>query len=110
MKVTATVIFSYALLLLVGGWIGHWKAGSAASLIAGLSSGIALALCALAIARGKVAGQYAALGFTLAMLAFFIIRFAKTHSFFPSGMLSLLSLVVLVVIALKIRKTWQLRA
>jgi F0F1-type ATP synthase assembly protein I len=50
-----------------------------------------------------------ALGFTFALDAFFTHRFAKSLHFFPSGMMSLISLIVLIVVALKIRKTVKAR-
>jgi uncharacterized membrane protein (UPF0136 family) len=105
MKVTATIVFAYALLILLGGLIGHLKAGSSASLIAGLVFGITLAISAYAIAKGKILAQYAALLLTFFLDGFFTFRFAKTLHFVPAGMMSLLSLAVLIVIALKIRRS-----
>jgi uncharacterized membrane protein (UPF0136 family) len=105
MKVTATIVFAYALLILLGGLIGHVKAGSYASLISGITFGAALLLCAYAMAKGKILGQYLALILTLFLDGFFTFRFAKTLHFVPAGMMSLFSLAVLIVIALKIRRT-----
>ena len=67
MKVTATIVCAYALLILLGGLIGYYKAGSIASLISGITFGIALTLCSIAIAKGKILAQYAAL-----ILTFFL--------------------------------------
>ncbi len=105
MKVTATIIFAYALLILLGGLIGHFKAGSTASLICGITFGVALAFCSYAIAKGKILAQYLALILTLFLDGFFTFRFAKTLHFVPAGMMSLFSLAVLIVIALKIRRS-----
>jgi uncharacterized membrane protein (UPF0136 family) len=105
MKVTAIIVFAYALILLVGGFIGYLKAGSTASLISGLTFGGALFLSAIAIAKGKIAAQYIALLLTFFLDSFFTYRFVNSLHFFPSGMMSLLSLIVLIVIALKIRRT-----
>ena len=105
MKVTATIVFAYSLLILLGGVIGYLKAGSSASLIAVVTFAVLLSLCSYAIAKGKIAAQYFALGLTFFLDGFFTFRFAKTLHFIPAGMMSLLSLVVLIVIALKIRKT-----
>lgn len=105
MKVTATIVFSYAMLILIGGFIGHLKAGSTASLISGITFGTLLTLCAYAIAKGKIIAQYFALILTFFLDGFFTFRFAKTLYFIPAGMMSLLSLAVLIVIALKIRRS-----
>jgi uncharacterized membrane protein (UPF0136 family) len=107
MKVTATIVFSYALLILLGGFIGHLKAGSSASLVSGITFGAALLFCAYAIAKGKILAQYAALLLTFFLDGFFTFRFAKTLHFVPAGMMSLFSLAVLIVIALKIRRSMK---
>jgi uncharacterized membrane protein (UPF0136 family) len=105
MKVTATIVFIYALLILIGGVIGYAKVASIASLVSGITFGTALSFCALAIARGKTEAQYLALILTFFLDSFFTYRFAKTLHFFPAGLMSLLSLAVLIVIALKIRRS-----
>src|ERR1700722_14363234 len=105
MKVTETIVFLSVILFLMGGFIGHFKAGSSASLISGLTFGVMLSLCAYAIAKGKIIAQYIALILTLFLDGFFTFRFAKTLHFVPAGMMSLFSLAVLIVIALKIRRS-----
>lgn len=109
MKVTATIVLIYAILLLVGGWMGHVKAASMASLISGLIFGTLMLLCAWGIAAGKKFAQFATLILIFILDGFFTYRFAKTLAFFPAGMMSLLSLAVLIVVALKIRKTQKIR-
>ena len=88
----------YAVLLAVGGIIGFTKAGSKPSLIAGLASAVG-ALLALVLSR-----QSPSLGMGLASLlaillfVFFGYRYAaKTRKFMPAGLLSVVSLVVLVI-------------
>ena len=108
MKITATIVGVYALIILIGGLIGYMKAASMASLVCGLAFSIILFLCAYAISRGKLAAQYVALGVTFVLDGFFTHRFAKTLHFIPSGLMSLLSLAVIIVIALKIRKTHKI--
>lgn len=105
MKATATTLYLYGLLLLVGGAIGHIKAHSTPSLVAGTCFGAAMLLCAYAISKGKMIAQYVALALTFFLDGFFTYRFAKSLQFLPSGLMSLTSLIVLIVIALKIRKT-----
>ncbi len=105
MKVTATTVFVYGLLIALGGVMGYIKGGSQASLISGGSFGLALLISAHFISRGKIAAQYIALVLTFLLDGIFTFRFAKTLHFFPAGFLSVASLAVLIVIALKIRRT-----
>jgi uncharacterized membrane protein (UPF0136 family) len=91
----------YALLLAVGGVIGFVKARSRPSLIAGIASAIA-ALAALGLAlTGSRFGV--PLGMTLAVIlfVFFGYRYAlRSHKFMPSGLMAVVSLVVLGVLIL----------
>ncbi len=104
MNVTALIIFIYATLILVGGVIGFCKAGSIPSLISGIVFDVLLSICAVAMLKKKAWGQYTALILTFIIDAFFTLRFTKTLQFFPAGFMSLLSLVVLIILALQIRK------
>jgi uncharacterized membrane protein (UPF0136 family) len=105
MKVTATTVCVYGLLIALGGVMGYVKGGSHASLISGGSFGLSLLISAYFISKGKIAAQYLALILTFLLDGIFTYRFAKTLNFIPAGFLSLISLAVLIVIALKIRRT-----
>ncbi len=85
--------------------MGYVKGGSHASIISGASFGTALLIAGYFISKGKIAAQYFALVLTFLLDGIFTYRFAKTLHFFPAGFLSLFSLAVLIVIALKIRRT-----
>ena len=90
--------------LAVGGLIGYVKAGSRPSLIAGLLSAVA-AFAALGLSIGK--SQLAvALGLVLSIVLFILFgyRYAvKTGKFMPSGLLAVVSLIVLGVLILTVR-------
>jgi uncharacterized membrane protein (UPF0136 family) len=91
----------YAALLAVGGIMGFVKARSRASLIAGLVSAAA-ALVALVLARHRYALGFP-LGMALAIVLslFFGYRFAlRGRKFMPTGLLAVLSLVVLAIMIL----------
>jgi uncharacterized membrane protein (UPF0136 family) len=105
MKTTGLLVFIYGLLILVGGLMGHYKAASCASLTCGLVFGCLLIGSSLAIFLNKNWGQWAALILALILDGFFTWRFSKTLSFMPAGLLSLLSLVMIIILALRIRKT-----
>ena len=91
----------YGVLLVVGGLIGYLKAGSRASLIAGSISALA-AFVALGLSfRNSQWGT--ALGLLLAIVLFLLFGYryaAKTRKFMPSGLLAVVSLVVLGVMFL----------
>ena len=87
---TAFVI--YAILMLAGGIFGFRKAGSKASLIIGVISGILLF-----IGVGLLGQSYAASSGAITSTSFFLsgvfaLRLFKTRKFMPWGMLLALSL------------------
>lgn len=94
MKKMAWITLVYAVLILVGGWMGHAKSGSQASLIAGLISGLLLIMAAVPLFYGKRMGAYAAITIAIALDAFFLYRLVVTHKVFPAGVMSIISGVV----------------
>lgn len=95
------ILLFYSLIILTGGLIGFFKADSQISLIAGLGFGLTLLICSLCFK--KKWASYLALILTFLLDAFFTQKFLKTMSFMPSGMLSLLSLAVLMTLAFSMR-------
>jgi uncharacterized membrane protein (UPF0136 family) len=91
----------YAVLLAVGGLFGYLKAGSRPSLIAGIASAlIALAALALSIGNNRL-GVPLGMILAIALFLLFAYRYAvKTAKFMPSGLLAVVSLVVLAVMFL----------
>ena len=93
----------YGVLLAVGGLIGYFKAGSRPSLIAGLLSAVA-AFAALGLSVGK-SQLGIALGLLLSIVLFVLFGYryaAKTGKFMPSGLLAVVSLIVLGVLILTV--------
>ena len=103
MKKAAWVTFFYALIILIGGIMGHAKAASAASLVTGLVFGILLFLSAIGMYKDHLFPAYCGIVFIFLLDAFFIYRWLYTLSFFPAGILSLLSFAVLVAVVILIR-------
>jgi uncharacterized membrane protein (UPF0136 family) len=93
----------YAALLAVGGIMGFLKARSRASLISGLISAV---VAVIALGLATMGSQWGfPLGLTLAIILFVMMgyRYAtKGRKFMPSGLLALVSLVVLGVMILMI--------
>lgn len=102
MKKTAWIVFLYATLVFLGGLIGHLRSGSKASLISGGVFGALLFISSFFMFKKKIWGYFSALFLALALEGFFTWRFAKTLKFFPGGLLSLISLFVIIVVACKI--------
>jgi uncharacterized membrane protein (UPF0136 family) len=98
----------YAVLLAVGGVIGFVRARSRPSLIAGVGSAVgALMALGLAIVGSRFGFP---LGFTLALVlfVFFGYRYAlQAHRFMPSGLMAVVSLIVVGVMA--VVADWSMR-
>jgi len=101
MKVTGAVIVIYGLLILVGGVMGYVKGGSTISLLMGSLFGVALLFCAYFLFKKSLPAHYITLALTFLLDGIFTHRFVKTLHFFPAGLLSLLSLTVLILVALR---------
>ncbi len=91
----------YAALLAVGGVMGFVKARSHASLVSGLLSAI-FAVVALVMARmGNTWGFPLGMLLAITLFVLFGYRYAlRNRKFMPSGMLAVVSLVVLGVLIL----------
>jgi uncharacterized membrane protein (UPF0136 family) len=91
----------YGVLLAVGGLIGYFKAGSRPSLIAGMLSAVAaFAALGLSVGRSQLGVGLGSL-LSIVLFVLFGYRYAiKTGKFMPSGMLAVISLVVLGVMIL----------
>jgi uncharacterized membrane protein (UPF0136 family) len=88
-----TVLWIYIVLLVAGGLVGYFKAGSKASLIASLSFAAALILCAVRIIfQSHVADLIMAV-----LLVFFGLRLTKTKKFMPNGLMVVLTLAALAL-------------
>lgn len=88
-----TVLWIYIVLLMIGGLIGFFKAGSKPSLIAAVVFGAALSLCAL----GIIFQPYVADILLATLLVVFGLRLSKTKKFMPSGLMLGLTLLTLVL-------------
>lgn len=93
-------VLIYALLVAVGGMLGYVRAGSAASLVAGLVSGLLLVGSAIAMMRGAFQpGWWLALVVTILLLARFGMTAAtKGFKFMPGGLVIIMSILVLIML------------
>jgi uncharacterized membrane protein (UPF0136 family) len=93
------LILVYGTFILAGGLIGYWKAGSKASLIAGVVSAAALAVAFWIGQSNGVVGLCIAAGVALLLSVVFLIRFLKTRAVMPSGMMLAVSVAAAVYFA-----------
>jgi uncharacterized membrane protein (UPF0136 family) len=88
------VLWIYMVLLLAGGMMGFLKAGSKISLITSAAFALPLALCATAVIPA-----YPTAPILIGLLALvFAVRYAKGRKFMPSGLMVLLSIIVLAAL------------
>jgi uncharacterized membrane protein (UPF0136 family) len=88
----------YALLLAVGGIIGFVKARSRPSLIAGIGSAVGAIVALGLAASGSRFGFPLGMALAIVLFVFFGYRYAlRAHRFMPSGLMAIVSLVVLGV-------------
>ena len=98
MGLAVIVVGCYGAFSLVGGVIGHVKAKSRASLIAGSISGVALLACAAGISQGSRAAAAGALLVALALGGRFAETWRRTHRLMPDLLMALLSLATLAAV------------
>jgi uncharacterized membrane protein (UPF0136 family) len=91
----ALFLVAYAFLILIGGIIGYFKAGSGASFWAAFAFFIPYLICAIALYHYKLFGGIGCTFLTLALCGFFLYRFVLTHAFFPVGLMLIASFISL---------------
>ncbi len=92
-----TLLWIYIVLLVVGGLIGFFKAGSKVSLISSAVSAAALVLTLIPNLLAPNLARGLADVIMAALLVTFAIRLAKTKKFMPSGLMLVVTLAVLVL-------------
>lgn len=98
---TAWVILIYGILVAAGGAMGYFKAGSMASLIAGVGSGLLLAGASMAMMKGSYqAGWWISLIVALLLLGRFGSAALKGFKMMPGGMVIVLSLIVIAFLVM----------
>lgn len=98
-------ILIYGVVVLLGGVMGYIKAKSQVSLLSGVGSGIALVIAWFICTQNSMAGLALAALLGLILSIVFIMRFIRTRSFMPSGLMMLLSMAATVVFVLGLLST-----
>jgi uncharacterized membrane protein (UPF0136 family) len=95
------VLWIYIVLLIVGGLIGFFKAGSKVSLIMSAAFAAALVLAAIPNFLDTKFRNGLANGLMAALLVVFAVRLAKTKKFMPAGMMLIVTIAALALRNLK---------
>lgn len=104
MKISAISLFVFGVLLFIGGIMGYSQAASVASLLMGSLFGIVLIGCSFSVYKKRKGGAVLALIALLVLDAFFTYRYVATSKVFPAGVFSLLSLGVLFILVIQMRR------
>lgn len=104
MQFDNVIFWCYVTLLLVGGLVGFFRAGSKISLITSAVAAALLVLTQLPVVFQPSFGRSLANIIMAALLVVFAIRLGKTKRFIPSGFMLVLTIVVLAL--LNVRKNW----
>lgn len=91
------VFWSYVALLLIGGLIGHFSAGSKVSLVTSAIAAALLIVTRIGILDRTFARNLANITMVV-LLIVFAIRLGKTKKFMPSGLLLVLTAAVLILL------------
>lgn len=105
MKAAAWITLFYGLTVIAGGLIGYLKAHSTASVVMGSICGFLLLLSALGLMGRMRAPAYLALFVTFVLDVFFTYRWIFSLKFMPSGLMSVISTIVLVILFILVRTT-----
>lgn len=100
MRVNGVVVVIYALLVMVGGMIGFIKANSVPSLVMGMIFSLGLLLSAVAMIKGLKLGYYASILLATILTLFFAYRYMITHQIMPAGVMSTLSIIIIIALIL----------
>jgi uncharacterized membrane protein (UPF0136 family) len=92
-----TILWIYIILLVVGGLIGFFKAGSQISLITSTVSAALLVLTAVPGLLGATLRRDLADVIMAALLVVFGIRLTKTKKFMPSGLMLVVTIAALAL-------------
>lgn len=103
MKAASWITLIYGIFIFLGGLMGHIKAGSTVSLVSGAVFGVLLVLASFGMFRDHLLPAYFSLILTLLLDAFFTYRWLLTFQFMPSGLMSVITLGVLIVLLVLLR-------
>jgi len=96
MEATKIYFGVFGVLTIAGGVVGYVKAGSVASIIAGSITGVLLLVAAFLLPEHRAIGLATAFIVSLLLAAQFVPKFIRTGRVMPAGMMSVLSVIVVI--------------
>jgi uncharacterized membrane protein (UPF0136 family) len=103
MKLAAWITLIYGLIVIGGGIMGYVKAHSTSSVVMGSAFGFLLIVSGIWMMGKWMIPAYAAILLTLVLDAFFTWRWLITFKFMPAGLMSIISTVVLLILAVLVK-------
>ncbi len=104
MKFMPWLVILYAFILMGGGMMGYYKAGSLPSLLMGCMTGLILIVSAITMFNKEVLGYFVSCGVAFAMAIFFTYRFIGSFKLLPTGLMAAISFLVFVtMVAVKLK-------
>lgn len=103
MKRAGWITLFYALIVFLGGVVGFVRVDSSASLVTGIVFGILLSLAAFGMMKDRLLPTYLGVILVLVLDAFFTYRWLLSFQFFPAGLMTLISICVLIALVLLIK-------
>lgn len=97
MKITCSTAAIYGFIVLMGGLIGYFKAGSTVSVVMGSSSAALLFISAGLTYYGYQMGLTMLFFVSLALSLLFVYRFSCSGAWMPGGIMMVVSLVALAI-------------
>ena len=104
MRLNGILFALFGLILLIGGAMGYLKAHSFASLMAGSIMGLSMCFFGFMTLKQQILFENVGLVFALCIDLFFAYRMLNSHAFFPSGMMTILSSIVVIIACISIKK------
>ena len=106
LQIATGSILIYGLLVLIGGIMGYVKAKSQVSLLSGVGSGIALLIAWFVAGNNPWLGLGLATLLGLVLFVVFVMRFLRTRSFMPAGLMMIFSLAAVAIFVLGLLSGW----
>ncbi len=98
MKYTGYIVLGYGVIVMLGGLIAYLTADSMVSLFTATISGAILVAGGMGILRNSLYAYFLSLGLTTLLSIFFIYRYMVTEKFMPAGMMTGLSIIILLLL------------
>ena len=98
MKFNSIIVLSYGIIVLAGGLIGYFSAGSLPSLFSGILFGALLLWSSWGLFRMNIPAFYTALASSGILSLFFGFRYYVTGSMVPAGSMAIFSVIVFLLL------------